>query len=82
MSIHDRDATAESWCRNTINTDSILAHSKSPNVLQRIDLNQIFSNGFQTIVDATGQGSAAQYIGYVAFGDAPATTPRNYGFIW
>lgn len=87
ISIHDRDATAESWCRNTMNTDSVLSYSRSPNVLQRFDLNSLNSGGnnFQTIVDAVGQGVASQWIGYLAFGNqtpTPASVGYSYGFIF
>lgn len=87
ISIHDRDATAESWCRNTMNTDAILSYSRSPNVLQRFDLNSLNSGGnnFQTIVDAVGQGVASQWIGYLAFGDSvptPTSVGYSYGFIF
>lgn len=88
ISYHDRNGTAESWCRNTMNTDSILSYSRSPNVLQRFDLNSLNSSGnnFQTIVDAVGEGVASQWIGYLAFGDTVpppvATAARSYGFIF
>jgi hypothetical protein len=87
MSIHDRNGTAESWCRNTMNTDSILSYSRSPNVLQRFDMNSFNSSGnnFQTIVDAVGQGVASQWIGYLAFANtfvAASGVGRSYGFIF
>jgi hypothetical protein len=84
MSIHDRNGTAESWCRNTMNTDSVLSYSRSPNVLQRFDLNSLNSSGnnFQTIVDAVGQGVTSQWIGYLAFGDTyvPPPPPPSVGY--
>jgi hypothetical protein len=86
FSIHNRDATAESFCRNTMNTDSILSYSRSPNVLQRFDINSWNSSGnnFQTIVDAVGEGVASQWIGYLAFGNTFTSTivGRSYGFIF
>lgn len=86
-SIHDRDATAESWCRNTMNTDAILSYSRSPNVLQRFDTNAWNSSGnnFQTIVDAVGEGVNNQWIGYLAFGNTyipPPAVGRAYGYIF
>jgi hypothetical protein len=87
ISIHDVDGLADSSCRATMNSDSILSYSRSVGTLQRFDINAWNSSGnnFQTIVDAVGQGVNNQWIGYLAFANTYVQPPgvgSSYGFIF
>jgi len=76
MSVRDQNATASSVCEifALIEYDEILGEVSSAGAIDTlVDIDAMNSDGFRLIVDdAAASGSAVAWIGYLAFGDAPA----------
>lgn len=79
MTSWDLNATASSTCEIglAIEYDSVLPFLENTFVITSLlDINAMNSDGFQLIVDdADATGATDRWIGYLAFGDAPAVTP-------
>lgn len=72
--IWDEDTTAAQEINHVIEYDSVLAFPSNAGALAAsYDINAMNSDGFQIIVDLAG-GVASEWQGYLAFGNAAATT--------